>query len=129
MEGRRLDGARELLDHQLIDRDGMLCGNVDDVELEVPEGAALPVVTALLAGPGVLSERIGGRVGHAWAELQRRLHPGEDDVGRIPMHAVTNIGSAVALNLRREELDSDRFELWVQDHVIDRIPGAAHAPE
>jgi hypothetical protein len=129
MEARRLDAGRELLDHQLVDRDGLLCGNVDDVELEVPDDGGLPVVTALLAGPGVLAERFGGRVGHAWAELQRRLHPGDDDVGRIPMRSVTDIGSAITLSVAREDVDADRFEVWFRDKVIQRLPGADRAPE
>jgi hypothetical protein len=129
MEARHVDAGRELLDHQLIDRDGLLCGNVDDVELEVPADGGRPVVTALLAGPGVLSERIGGRAGHAWAELLRRLYPGREKVGRIPMDQVADVGSAIRLSVPRDEVDSDLFEVWVRDHVINRLPGAGRAPE
>ena len=54
---RQLDAGREILDHQLIDRDGLFCGNVDDLELEIPEDAALlepvPRTLAQLAALGV----------------------------------------------------------------------------
>jgi len=133
---RVLDAALELLDRQLIDRDGRLAGNVDDVEIELPEGwpdndeaGARPIVTAVLSGPGVLAERFGGRLGHAWANLHRRLHPGTSGTGAIPMAQVRDIGSAVTLALGRHELESDRMEDWFRVHVIRKIPGSGYAPE
>jgi len=124
---RHIDAGRELLDHQLIDRDGMLCGNVDDVELEIVDGQ-LPRVTALLNGPGVLAGRIGGRVALGLGELHRRLHPTLDGQARIPISDVAEIGSAVRLNVGRDELDGGAFEVWVRDHIIARIPGDRHVP-
>jgi sporulation protein YlmC with PRC-barrel domain len=129
VEARRIDANRELLDHQLLDRNGRFCGNVDDVELEVPPGGGLPVVTALLSGPGILAERIGGRIGRGWAGVQRRLNPGSDDVGRIPMTSVVDIGSSIRLNADRRELDADQYEGWFREHVVERIPGAGRAPD
>jgi hypothetical protein len=127
--GRELDAGRELLDHQLVDRDGFLCGNVDDVEFDVPADGELPRVTALLNGPGVLATRLGGPLFRGLGELHRRLHPTLNGAAHIPMRDVTEIGSAIKLNVSRGELDGGRFELWVRDHVIRRIPGAGHAPE
>jgi hypothetical protein len=130
-----LDAALELLDRQLIDRDGRLAGNVDDVEITLPDGwpdagpDELPVVAALLSGPGVLAERFGGRLGHAWAALHRRLHPGTSGEGAIPMAQVRDIGSAITLAVARAELASERMEDWFRDHIIIKIPGAGHAPE
>ena len=132
---RVIDAALELLDRQLVDRDGRLAGNVDDVEIALPDGwpdhadGARPTVTALLSGPGVLADRFGGRLGHAWANLHRRLHPGTSGTGAIPMAQVRDIGSSVTLALPRDELESDRMEDWFRVHVITKIPGAGHAPE
>ena len=126
---RELDAGRELLDHQLIDRDGLLCGNVDDVELELPDDASeLPVVTAVINGPGVLANRIGGRVARALGELHRRLHPTLEGAARIPWRDVRAIDSAVHLSVSREELDGGVFEAWCREHVVDRIPGDRHVP-
>ncbi|MFL6203781.1 MAG: hypothetical protein ACJ739_00375 [Acidimicrobiales bacterium] len=125
---RQLDGGRELLDHQLIDRDGLLCGNVDDIEVEITDDGELPVVTALLNGPGVLSNRIGGRLARALGELHRRLHPNLDGAARIEWRHVREIDSAVHLSVPREELDGGVFEAWCRDHIIARIPGDRHAP-
>ncbi|MGI8664064.1 MAG: hypothetical protein ACR2LQ_12775 [Acidimicrobiales bacterium] len=126
---RELDAGRELLDHQMIDHEGRLCGKVDDVELEVPVEGGLPVVTALLVGPGVLAARVRGRLAAGLGELHRRLHPDADGPVRVPMDCVAEIASAVRLSVASDELDSYAFEGWFADHVISRIPGADHAVE
>lgn len=135
MEARIIDAALELLDRQLIDSDGKLAGNVDDVEIALPErwpdneADELPVVTALLSGPGVLAERFGGRLGHGWAAFHRRIHPGTSGTGAIPMAQVRDIGSAIRLALSHSDLESVRMEDWFRRHVITKIPGAGRAPE
>jgi len=135
MARRVFDAALELLDRQIIDAEGLMAGNVDDVELTLPEGwpeqggDQLPTVTALLSGPGVMAERFGGRIGRGWAELHRRLHPGPREQGRIPIGRVVEIGSSVRVDLPRQALASHRFEAWFRDHVVAKIPGAGHAPE
>jgi hypothetical protein len=53
---QRLDAALELLDRQLLDRDGTPAGKVDDLELtDSGEGLKQPYVTAILTGPGALA--------------------------------------------------------------------------
>jgi hypothetical protein len=132
---RVIDAALELLDRQLIDCNDELAGNVDDVEIALPEGwpdgaaGELPVVTALLSGPGVLAERFGGRLGHGWAAFHKRIHPGVSASGAIPIAHVREIGSAIRLGLPCEELASNRMEDWFCCHVIAKIPGAGRAPE
>jgi hypothetical protein len=135
MNARIIDAGLELLDRQLIDRDGKLAGKVDDIEITLPENwpdndtGELPVVTALLSGPGVLAERLGGRFGTGWAAFHRRIHPGTDGSGAIPIAQVRDIGSAIQLAVSRDELSSDRMEDWFRRHVISKIPGAGNAPE
>jgi len=48
--------GRELLDHQLADSDGVLCGKVDDVELVEEDGRLC--VAALLSGTGARRHRL-----------------------------------------------------------------------
>ena len=129
MAARRLWANLSLLDRQLVDRDGELCGNVDDVELEyTPEGAL--VVVGLRSGSGALVRRLGARRLGDWLE---RAHKGVDEDGRdhtvIPFARVTDIGNHVTIAMDREELASEHVERWVRDHVISHIPGAAHAAE
>ena len=77
MAGRVLEAGLHLLDRQLVDRDGRLAGKVDDLELELPEGGGPPLVTAVLAGPGALGRRIGGRLGAFVEAAANRLRDGE----------------------------------------------------
>jgi hypothetical protein len=129
MAGRTIDAALRLLDRQIIDVDGLMAGKVDDLELTLPESGA-PFVSAILAGPGSLSRRIGGRLG-AWLEsVHRRLHPsGSPGPASVSWGVVHEVGSAVQLSVKKEVLEVDRFEQWTREHVIDRIPGSDHAPD
>jgi sporulation protein YlmC with PRC-barrel domain len=128
--GRVLEAGLHLLDRQLVDKEGRLAGKVDDLELELPEGGGPPVVTAILAGPGALSRRLGGRFG-AWLEaVANRLREGDHRrPARIPFAVVKSVGSAVDLSVAKAELETDRLEAWTREHVIGRLPGAGDAPE
>ena len=130
MAGRTLEAALQLLDRQLVDADGRLVGKVDDLELTFPDGGGPPLVTAILAGPGALSRRVGGRLG-AWLEaVANRLRDGDDRrPARVPFSAVTEIGSAIRLRVVKAELETDRLEAWTRDRIIGKLPGAGHAPD
>jgi hypothetical protein len=120
--GRVVDGEVHLLDRQVLDVTGTPVAAVDDVALsDVPlgedfaPGTAAPVIEDLLSGP--LATRIfGGRPPFG------RWH-------RIPWSTLTEIGPALHVSARGEELDSTWSERWLRDHVIARIPGGRHAPE
>jgi len=129
MAGRTVDAGLQLLDRQLVDADGMLAGKVDDLELTVPaEGA--PYVTAILAGPGSLSRRIGGRLGAKIEALHRRLHPSEaPGPASVSWGVVHEVGSSIRLSVSKGSLAVDTMERWTREHVIDRIPGSDRAPD
>ena len=130
MAGRILHAGLDLLDRQLVDKDGRLAGKVDDLELELPDGGGPPTVTAILAGPGALSRRLDGRFG-AWLEaVANRLREGDERrPARIPFGVVKEIGSAVDLSVAKAGLETDRLEAWTRQRVIGRLPGAGDAPE
>lgn len=115
----------DLLDRQILDRDGQPVGKVDDVELTV-DADGVPHVSALLVGQQALGERIGGRLGRTMAGMARRLR---DDPGptRIDYSFVAKVGSAVNLRVRKELLTEPPLEAWLGEHVIGRIPGASDA--
>ena len=130
MAGRVLYAELDLLDRQLVDKDGRLAGKVDDLELELPDGGGPPTVTAILAGPGALSRRLDGRFG-AWLEaVANRLREGDERrPARIPFGVVKEIGSAVDLSVAKAGLETDRLEAWTRERIIGRLPGAGDAPE
>lgn len=127
--GRTLRLGLQLLDRQLLDRDGRPCGKVDDVELAVGDDGT-PVVTALRSGPGVLARRLGWRWGDWLERAHRRLAGGEgEEPSRIPMGWVANIGAAIRLNVDAARLGNQDTERWARIHVVGRVPGEDHAPE
>jgi sporulation protein YlmC with PRC-barrel domain len=116
-----------LLDRQIIDCDGLLVGKVDEVELSEEDP---PRVVALLLGPRVLGERMGGRLGRFIAGLARWLPIDADPLAaRIPYEEVAGLDTAVHLRIPRGDLPRPSLERWLCDNLIDRIPGAARAGE
>lgn len=130
MTGRVLDAALNLLDRQVLDPDGMMVCNVDDLELTEPEDGGAPYVTAILSGPAALAPRFRGLLGRWLLAVQRRLHPAEDpDPARVDFGVVDEVGASIKISLRREETQPNAFEAWCRDNVIAKIPGADHAAE
>ena len=120
-----------LLDRQIIDPDGRMVANVDDLELtEDPGRPGTYYVSAILVGPLALGPRLGGRLGHWVAAIARRLAPEEHPtVQRIDMGLVQELGSAIKVSVPAEQLALAPLERWLGRHLIDRIPGSGHESE
>jgi sporulation protein YlmC with PRC-barrel domain len=118
----------QLLDRQILDRDGEPVGKVDDIELTLDDDGR-PYVAALLVGQQALGRRIGGPLGR-WLTTSAQRLSGTDQPRpiRIAYDLVANVDSAVNLSVRRELLLDPPLERWLGDHLINRIPGAHHAP-
>jgi len=128
MSGRRFWAHLHLLDRQLVDRDGRLCGNVDDLELEWRDGRLW--VSGLRTGAGSLARRLGARVLGAWLDqVHRGVDPERADHTFIPLRHVADLGDHVTLSLDRTEVATWHGERWVADHVIAHIPGSGHASD
>jgi sporulation protein YlmC with PRC-barrel domain len=123
--GAVIHAGFELLDRQLLDSDQRMAGKVDDLELTWPAEGGPPYVSAILAGPGALALRLGGRIG-GWIEsVHERLHPEEQPgPAEIPFGVVKRLGNHLDLAVVKDELNVDRFERWVRDNLIGRIPGS-----
>lgn len=124
--GRVLHAGLQLLDRQLVDRDGRLCGKVDDLELTEPDDAGRVYVSAILSGPGALLSRTGhDRLGGWLRRLAAVAFPAErGDPVRIPFARVADIGDHVTLSMDRDEVATFAAERWVRQHVIDHLPGS-----
>jgi hypothetical protein len=127
MAGRRYYASLDLLDRQLRDRDGVECGNVDDLELTRGDDGTL-YVTAIIAGPGALAYRIGARRLGGWLRRAYRLagSPDGTDRTRIPIELAHSIGASVDLAADRHDLATFAVEHWLGDHVVGHIPGSDH---
>jgi hypothetical protein len=114
-----------LLDNQIVDRDRLPIGRVDDVEIEVGEG--LPRVTAVLTGSEALGPRLGGSVGWAMAALSARLRDPHQDEGpaRIEIGAVKELEPLVELDLAKDEMpEVAGLERWLARQFVARLPGS-----
>lgn len=110
MNHDNVDLVREVLDHEIVDADGVPCGMVDDVELSGGPGAPL-VVEALLVGPGVWTARLPWffpRLVQALIGRQRV---------RIPWREVALTGDRIKLKSSASELGLDagerRMKRWL----------------
>ncbi|HWU22426.1 MAG TPA: hypothetical protein VN088_12920 [Nocardioides sp.] len=109
------DAVLHLLDRQILDADGKMAGNVDDVELaDLGQGIE---ITGLLTGASAFLQRIGGRVGarmvRGYGELQP-AQPHRTQPWRIPLDKVQYVDSAVHLGVDRDgllELGPQRLRL------------------
>ena len=97
MSRRHLGLACEVLDHELVDSDGLPCGMVDDVELAGDLGSSLKV-TALLVGPGAWGPRLP-----ALLRLLVRLVWGARRT-RVPWAEVEHVAERAHLRSRATEL-------------------------
>jgi hypothetical protein len=110
---------KQVLDHQLLDKNGRRCGNVDDLELTGGPGEPL-VVAAILSGPGEFRTRLplAGRP-LAWL-LERLFGTG---VTRIEWSEVTGHEGHIELSQ-----DASTYGLGAGDDaagaLIARIPGS-----
>jgi len=86
-----------LLDHQILDAEGGMAGNVDDLELDERDGEL--VVTALLSGAAALAERVEGRLGRWLESIESRLAESSTP-SRIDFSLVASVDSTVLLVLR-----------------------------
>lgn len=121
---RVLHAGLSLLDRQLVDRNGRLCGKVDDLELTDPDDEGRVYVAAILTGPGALLLRMGRlRLGGWLRRFVRVEADGRAAAGRIPFSRVADVGNHVTLSLDSEEVPTFAGERWVRDHVVGKIPG------
>ncbi|MCU1365106.1 MAG: hypothetical protein JWN39_745, partial [Ilumatobacteraceae bacterium] len=121
-DARVLHATLDLLDRQLLDRDGILCGNVDDLEIDRDETTGEVYVTALLTGPGILAYRLGARRFGRWTQrANRRIHdddaPGVlEDRTRIPIELAQQIGPSISVALDAKDLAAHDAERWTLHH-------------
>jgi sporulation protein YlmC with PRC-barrel domain len=116
---------RDLLDKQLLDRNGREAGKVDGVVLEMREGRL--TVAMLEVGWPALARRLGDPVAR-WTE---RLF-GRHSIGkthRIPWSRVLSKGRDIKIDLDAERSALLATERWLRAHVVGRMPGGRHGKE
>ncbi|MDX6506039.1 MAG: hypothetical protein QOG06_683 [Gaiellaceae bacterium] len=108
-----VDIALGILDHQLVDVDGINCGKVDDLELTGLDGDSPEVVEILVGGNAWRSR---GRLGRLAAHFA-------GDAVHVPWSEVESVSSVVKLKRSAAELRLDRGDRrWAR--LIGKLPGS-----
>ena len=115
--------VHDVLDAQLVDRTQQKMGRADGLVLELRDDAP-PRVAALLVGGSVLAERIGRWMVAVTRGVSRLLGI-DPEVTRIEFERVRVIGSCVELDIDAHSTNTLRTELWLDEHLVCRIPGGA----
>src|SRR3954469_12960312 len=106
LDGPGLDAAPHPMDRQVVDSDGMMVCNVDDLEITDGGGRELSV-TGLLVGPAALVPRFSGRLGgwlrEMWVSLGVQYAARELPL-RLGLDLVEHVGSDVRLRVPRDGL-------------------------
>lgn len=121
-DARVVHATLDLLDRQLRDRDGRLCGNVDDLELRRADDGTL-LITHLVTGGGALAHRMGRRGLGRWLHRASiRLSDTERDRTLVPLALAREIGPAIDLSVDAEDLATSDGERWARRHIVEHIP-------
>jgi sporulation protein YlmC with PRC-barrel domain len=113
MSEHHLDVVRQVLDNQVVDRNHVHCGKVDDVLIDI-DG---PKVTGIVVGNGAASDRLPELP--RW--ISRKLF-GTKQV-KIPWSDVLVITEVIKLAKDAKDYDLDERKGWTYN-LISRLPGA-----
>jgi|SRR5919109_1942492 hypothetical protein len=112
-----LDLVRDVLDKQLVDREGRPFGKVDGIVLEV-RGDAPPRVVALEVGAATRLGRLPLWVSRWLRPLAKRAR-----ATRIPKEAVIAVAKDVRVDVDAARTPAWSFERWLAERVLARLPG------
>ncbi len=112
-----LFSIRDILDSQLLTKDGKRIGRVADIAAEqYPDGSLR--LTHLLLGPQALAGRINR---HVQACFQFFLRDRFEH--SIPISEVTRFGPTLILQGKAEDYRVGQSERWIAQHILRWIPG------
>lgn len=114
---------RDVLDNQLVDREGRKMGKVDGIVVVLRKDAP-PRLAYIETGGTTLAHRLHTRLGN-WAEcIGRRWGVRRGRPFRITLKEVRDIGIEVKADLEADETPVLDWEKWLNKNVIGRIPGS-----
>jgi len=114
--------ARDLLDNQVLDREGRKMGKEDDNVLVVRRGKP-PRITAIELGLSTLLDRIHPGLGDWGLRLERRWKVSADTPVRIDIDRLKNAGINVHADIDANRTAVYAWERWIGRVIIGRIPG------
>jgi sporulation protein YlmC with PRC-barrel domain len=121
-EGDEIHLGLDLLDRQVVDRNGVNCGKVDDLELVATDDGTARVA-AVLVGTAAWPERLGGVSGALVGAWLRLL--GVRPAVHVPAGDVVDVSSRVVLAHDRSHYGLDEAEQRLY-RLVHLVPG--HRP-
>ncbi|WP_028747163.1 PRC-barrel domain-containing protein [Rhizobium mesoamericanum] len=112
-----MDLIRDVLDKQVIDRNGSRIGKVDGLILSVTDQGP-PKVAFIEMGPLTLVRRLSWHL-HDWLPARLRETP----PFRIPWSKVNDVGIDVEVDVDDKGTPLERYQEWLRRHVLRYIPG------
>lgn len=114
----------DVLDELVLDRDKHRMGRVDDIVLQLEEGAA-PRVVYLEMGGLALAHRLGGAAGWLLERLASIPHASPARAPyRVAWDLVRRVGPAhVVVDVDAETSPAMAWERWLSRHVVTRLGG------
>jgi hypothetical protein len=117
-----MDLVRDLLDRQLLDRNGRNIGRVDGILLELRPQRP-PVVAAIEMSISTLARRVHRRLEMPVARIARAL--GANPV-LLPLTTFRDVGVDIELDVDAErDARLLQFEKWLSRVFIRRLPGGS----
>ncbi|HYK41586.1 MAG TPA: hypothetical protein VE007_04295 [Thermoanaerobaculia bacterium] len=114
--------VRDLLDKQLVDRDGRLMGKVDGIVIQPRRGKA-PRVTAIETGAVVLGARLHPAIGRRVERLLARLTKRAAEPVRVPLEKILHRGLEIQVEVDARRTSALALERWLAEKIVGRIPG------
>lgn len=118
-----MDIVRDLLDKEVVDRNGRELGRVDAIILRIDEGAP-PSVVAFEVGPAVVAHRLRPVFGRWVSGLEHALGIDEGRPLRVPMEKVLGINQHVKVDLAFGETSAAAVEQRLR-RWFGSIPGSS----
>ncbi|RUM23929.1 hypothetical protein EFQ99_18290 [Rhizobium vallis] len=119
-----MDLLRDVLDKQLVDRNGVKMGKVDGIVAELRPNSP-PRVVAIEVGAIVMARRFGRRPKRWITWLASRLGGDRHSTPhRVAWSAVRDIGVDVELDVAVTDTGIFDWQDWLRDRVVSKIPGA-----
>lgn len=115
--------VREVLDKELLDREDKPMGRVDGLILHVGKESQ-PRITHIVVGGPTLWNRVHPALGRLSHRLNGWWGPKNPDAVRIPWSRVRVVGRDIKLAIKATDSGAVEWELWIAQHIIQRIPGS-----
>ncbi len=115
--------VRDVLDKELLDREGEPMGRADGLVMHVGKNSR-PRITHIAVGSPALWERIHPMLRRVAMRLAKLWGPKRRQQVRIPWSRVGTVGRDIKLDVEARDTGAIDWEIWIARHIIERIPGS-----